>query len=77
MIDMGYYKTFGAQTFRCHFDPENQVVLARGPLPDLKIVHQVEAADAEEGAQKLSREIGKGVFVRLGNDGPKVNNHKH
>lgn len=30
MIDMGTYKTFYSQTFRCHFDPDNRVALSPG-----------------------------------------------
>lgn len=63
MIDMGTYKTFYSQTFRCHFDPDNRVALARGPLPDLTTAHKLAAEDEKEAATKLSREIGMGVFT--------------
>lgn len=63
MIDMGCYKTFYSQTFRCHFDPDNQIALARGPLPDLTTAYEVEAEDEKKAAAKLAREIGMGVFT--------------
>jgi hypothetical protein len=62
MQDLGVYKTFSSKTYRCHFDGDKNIAFARGPLPDLTIAYQVSAEDENEATEKLSREIGMGVF---------------
>jgi hypothetical protein len=64
MIALGWYKTFFSQTYRCHFDPDDQVAFARGPLPDLKMAYRVSVNDEKEAVEKLKQEIGVGVLVR-------------
>jgi len=64
MIDLGWYKTFFSQTFRCHFDPEKRVALARGPLPGLAAACTIAVEGEKEAAAKLAGEIGKGVFIK-------------
>jgi hypothetical protein len=63
VIDLGTYKTAGSKTFHCHFDPDKQVAVALGPLPDLAIALEVVAQDETEAKEKLKQEIGIGVFA--------------
>jgi hypothetical protein len=63
MKDLGIYKTFSAQSYRCHFDSDNQTAIARGPLPALEIAFQVSAKDEQQAAGKLFDTIGRGVFT--------------
>jgi hypothetical protein len=62
-MDLGVYKTANSRTFHCHFNADKQIAFAFGPLPDLKINYTVEVQDESEARQKLSQEIGAGVFV--------------
>jgi hypothetical protein len=64
MIDLGWYKTFFSQTYRCHFDPDNQVLFARGPLPALTAAYKMSVNDENEAVEKLKQEIGVGVLVK-------------
>jgi hypothetical protein len=64
MIDLGWYKTFFSQTFRCHFSPDRRIAIARGPLPALTTAHQIAVDDANEAIEILKQEIGVGVLVR-------------
>ena len=62
MEDLGVYKTFSGRSYRCHFDSKKDIAFARGPLPDLTVVFQVQAESENEAIDKLSDEIGMGVF---------------
>ena len=62
MQDLGIYKTFYSKSYRCHFDGDDKIAFARGPLPDLAIAYQVSTDNESEAARKLSEEIGWGVF---------------
>ncbi len=64
MIDLGWYKTFFSQTYRCHFDPASQIVIARGPLPVLTTSYKMSVNDENEAVEKLKQEIGVGVLVK-------------
>jgi hypothetical protein len=64
MIDLGWYKTAFSQTYRCHFDPDRRIAIARGPLPALTTAYQISVDDENEAVEKLKQEIGEGVFVK-------------
>ena len=64
MIDMGWYKISFSQTYRCHFDPDNQEAFARGPLPALTTAYNISVNDENEAVEKLKQDIGVGVLVR-------------
>jgi hypothetical protein len=64
MIDLGWYKTFFSETYRCHFGPDSRIVIARGPLPKLTKAYKMAVNDENEAKEKLKQEIGVGVLVR-------------
>jgi hypothetical protein len=53
-----------SETYRCHFDPVDQVAVARGPLPDLTMAYSVSVNEEKEAIEKLKQKIGVGVLVR-------------
>jgi hypothetical protein len=62
MKDLGVYKTYHSESFRCHFDNDRKVAFARGPLPELTTSVKITAENEKEAAEKLREEMGMGVF---------------
>jgi hypothetical protein len=63
MKELGVYKTVKQETYRCHFDDENNRALALGPLPSVNEAYRVDAESETEAAEKLAEQMGDGVMV--------------